>query len=252
MIIKFGDLTYQEIAEKASQGVLAIVPTGCTEQQGPHLPVDFDTWFVEQVCIESANVAAAKYNVQALVLPVTPFGPTPEHRNYGSGYIDISQSIFTALVHSILTSLAQQGFRRIIVWRGCGGHQLTEVIQQFNKAQQGKVKAFLPDWPYHDIWRRIGDPNVAGGHADSFCTSIALCLRPNAVRRDKIKDPVSLPVDWSDPNLDFTHYSQTGVIGDPTYATAELGATLWHEIIETVALIIRKIALDSTTYKEKA
>ena len=28
-------------------GCLAILPTGCREQQGPHLPVDFDTWFAE-------------------------------------------------------------------------------------------------------------------------------------------------------------------------------------------------------------
>jgi len=45
--MRYGDLTYEEIREGARQGWLAIVPTGCTEQQGPHLTVDFDTWFVE-------------------------------------------------------------------------------------------------------------------------------------------------------------------------------------------------------------
>jgi len=35
--MRFGDLTYLEIRERAEEGCLAIVPTGCTEQQGPHL-----------------------------------------------------------------------------------------------------------------------------------------------------------------------------------------------------------------------
>ena len=54
--MKYGDLTYEEIRDSARQDLLAIIPTGCTEQQGPHLPVDIDTWFVEQVC----NAASAK------------------------------------------------------------------------------------------------------------------------------------------------------------------------------------------------
>ena len=29
--MKYGDLTYEEIREKAGQGWLAIVPAGCTE-----------------------------------------------------------------------------------------------------------------------------------------------------------------------------------------------------------------------------
>ena len=87
--MRYGDLTYEEIRKRAQQGWLVIVPTGCTEQQGPHLPVDFDTWFTEQVCLAASEKAAEDYNVRSLVLPTIPFGPTPEHRNYGSGYIPI-------------------------------------------------------------------------------------------------------------------------------------------------------------------
>ena len=44
--MRFGELTYEEVRDKARAGLrpgeagwLAVVPTGCTEQQGPHLPV---------------------------------------------------------------------------------------------------------------------------------------------------------------------------------------------------------------------
>src|SRR5258707_1078326 len=36
--MRFGDCTYQEIAALAGQGAVAVVPPGCTEQQGPRLP----------------------------------------------------------------------------------------------------------------------------------------------------------------------------------------------------------------------
>jgi creatinine amidohydrolase len=87
--MRYGDLTYEQIRDCASAGWLVIVPTGCTEQQGPHLPVDFDTWFAEKLCVAASERAARDYQVRSLVLPAFPFGPTPEHRNYGSGYVDI-------------------------------------------------------------------------------------------------------------------------------------------------------------------
>ena len=83
--MKFGDLTYPQIRDYAASGCLVVVPTGCTEQQGPHLPVDTDTWFAETVCLAAADQARASYTLDVLVLPALPFGPTPEHRGFGSG-----------------------------------------------------------------------------------------------------------------------------------------------------------------------
>ncbi len=240
--MRYGDLTYEEIRDCAHQNWLAIVPTGCTEQQGPHLPVDFDTWFVEQVTLSASEKATSDYGVRSLVLPVIPFGPTPEHRNYGSGYIDIPPKIHDSLVLAILTSLAEQGFSRLVVWRGCGGHDLRDTVTQFNMEFPGEARAFLPGHPYHDVWCRVSDPSIAGGHADSFATSMALYLRPEAVRVEKVVDPQHGKVNWDDPEIDFSHYSSTGVIGDPTHASAELGAKLWQAVVGEVALVYKSIA----------
>lgn len=117
-----------------------------------------------------------------------------------------------------MTSLAEQGFGKIVVWRGCGGHD-----------------------PYHDIWCRLADASVPGGHADSFTTSIVLHLRPESVLKDKIVDPDHAPVDWSDPDLDFSLYSPTGVIGDPTHASAQLGAKLWEAVIAAAASTFQSV-----------
>ncbi len=242
--MRYGNLTYEEIREQAGEA-LAVVPTGCTEQQGPHLPVDIDTWFVDQVCNAASDRAARDHGVQSIVLPAIPFGPTPEHRNYGAGYVDLPVELHESLVASTLDSLAGQGFRRIVVWRGCGGHDLRDTVKRFNEAYGGASRAFLPGLPYHDVWCRTADPSIPGGHADSFVTSIALHLRPEAVRMDRIVDPGHEPVDWEDPDLDFADYSATGVIGDPTHASAELGARLWQAVVEEVAATLRSIAEDA-------
>ncbi|MBA3652891.1 MAG: creatininase family protein [Actinobacteria bacterium] len=54
------------------------VPTGCTEQQGRHLPVDFDSCFSEAVTVAAAAELDA-HNLPVVALPSLPFGPTPEH-----------------------------------------------------------------------------------------------------------------------------------------------------------------------------
>ncbi|GHO78370.1 creatininase [Ktedonobacter sp. SOSP1-85] len=238
---RFGDLTYQEIGKRAQQGWLAIIPTGCTEQQGPHLPVDFDTWFAETLMVAAAEKAAQDAAVQAVVLPAMPFGPTPEHRNFGSGFIDVPVSLHDALIEATLTSLVTQGFKRMVIWRGCGGHALNGVVERFNQMYQGKAQAFLPPHPFHEIWCRLADPMIPVGHADSFTTSISLYLRPETVRQEWITNPHSTEVDWNDPNLDFARYSSTGVIGDPTYASAELGKRLWEAVVEEAAQMLQEI-----------
>ena len=120
-------------------------------------------------------------------------------------------------------------------------------MKRFNETHGGRSTAFLPGHPYDKIWRRIADPSVPGGHADSFTTSIMLHLRPEAVRQDRIVDPKHGPLNWKDPDLDFASYSTTGVIGDPTHASSELGAKLWVAVVEEVAGTLQSIAGDSET-----
>ena len=119
--------------------------------------------------------------------------------------------------------MAEQGFRSIVVWRGCGEHRLQDAVDRFNAKFNPDSRACLPSLPYHDIWRRVADPEEPGGHADSFTTSIALYKRPATVRLECIPASTSREVNWNDRELDFTKYSDTGVIGDATKGSAEIG-----------------------------
>lgn len=234
--MRFGDLTYLEIKDKAAAGYLALVPTGCTEQQGPHLPVDNDSWF-----IETLTQTAAEQFGRALVLPTMPFGPTPEHRNYGSGFIDLPVHLHDAVYEHVLRSLAAQGFHKIVVWRGCGEHKLSDMVERFNAEGPQGAHAYLPDFQYYPAVCRVGEIDVPCGHAATYVTAIAMHRRPHTVRADRIEKSNSRPVRWDDPRPDFTKYSSNGVIGDPTYATPELGEALWNKAVEKVVTILRQI-----------
>lgn len=240
--MRFGELTYDEIAQGASQGAVAVLPTGCTEQQGPHLTVDNDTWFAEALTLEAAEQVAPE--VTAVVLPALPFGPTPEHRGFGAGFIDIPVVVFDAFVRSILDSLADQGFNRILVWRGCGGHDLRNVIRSFNTTRAGSARAFLPGHPFDRIWCSVGDASVPVGHADSFTTSIVMHRRPTALRKNRVPQDASLEPDWSDPSIDFSRYSSTGVIGSAAAASRQLGEQLWRASVDAVAELLRRVDAD--------
>jgi hypothetical protein len=144
---RFGDLTFEEVRSYVAAESLAIIPTGCTEQQGPHLSVDFDTRFAETLALAAAQKAVHDSGVLSVVLPALPFGPTPEHRGYRAGYIHLPAELHAEVVAHTLRSLAEQGFKKLLVWRGCGGHDLDKAVKQFNKEWSGRATAFLPRLP---------------------------------------------------------------------------------------------------------
>lgn len=215
--VRLARLTYQEIRRRADGGAMVLVPFGCTEQQGPHLAVGFDTWFTEELCIAAAEALGTEHGIDCLVVPVMPFGPTPEHRSFGAGYIDLPRPVHEAVATATLVSLAEQGFDTIVVWQGCGGHDLSVAVDGFNAGSTNRAIAHLPSHEFHEIWCRVGDPAVPGGHADSFTTSITLDRHPELVHPELVPGPSEEP-DWTDPNLDFRQYSESGVIGDARHA----------------------------------
>lgn len=227
--VLYGDKTWQELRDLASPGTVAIVPFGCTEQQSVHLPVDFDTWFAAALTAEAAERRDAAGRA-TLVLPTIPFGPTPEHRAFGAGFVDLPVPVHAAVARAAVLSLIGQGFRTIVLWRGCGGHDLSEVARSQYGTDDEPVQILLPEPPLPELWRQAGAPEVPGGHADSFTTSICLYRRPGAVRPQR-PVPSETP-DWTSPSLNFADYTSDGTIGDARFGSAETGRVLWGLCVE--------------------
>lgn len=94
--------------------------------------------------------------------------------------------------------------------------------------------------PFESIWREIG-PDVPGGHADSFTTSITMYLRPDSLRSERIPGPSRVP-DWTAPGLDFARYSESGVSDDPRHASIELGRKAWEQSVDWFSDYLLEVA----------
>lgn len=102
--IRFADLTRVELAEASDAGVTVLVPLGATEQHGPHLPADTDTFLAEQMCL-----ACAERLDDVLVAPAVPWGLSAGHLPLGAT-VTLRPQTYLELLLDIADSLIASGF----------------------------------------------------------------------------------------------------------------------------------------------
>lgn len=232
--IWFDKLTSPEVDSLDRERTILVLPTGCTEQQGPHLPMDADTFQVSLFLSEAAR-RARQEGIAVYLLPTLPYGPAEEHMAF-AGTITISFETHHRLVKDVLHSLARHGFRRLLVAMGCGGHHcLPAAMEARAELRQAgvdaKVWAIGPGTAYYEIAKQVFDWEPADIHAGEFPTSLFLLRRPDEVRRDKLG--VGRPFDASAvPDAWFTdEVDPQGFAGDTRRASAELGERLLEGVV---------------------
>src|SRR5919201_3525238 len=85
-------------------GELVFVPTGSTEQHGPHGPLSTDVIIPTEVCRRLAG------RLGALVAPAVSYGISAGHRGF-RGLAYVTSSTFISIVEDVAFSLAESGFR---------------------------------------------------------------------------------------------------------------------------------------------
>lgn len=91
-----------------------MLPLGCTEQHA-YLSLLTDSILAEKIAIDAAEPVAVP------VFPVLAYGLTPTFRAY-PGTVTLRFATYVKLVVELIESLAEQGFRRILVVNGHGGN----------------------------------------------------------------------------------------------------------------------------------
>lgn len=115
------ELTWEEVAQYLAADDIAIVPIGSTEQHGPAGTLGTDTY----VAIGLAEDAARRSNV--LVAPPIWYGESSHHMAL-PGTIAVRAETLLALVKDVCRSLAQHGFRKLILINGHKGSNLPPLI----------------------------------------------------------------------------------------------------------------------------
>jgi creatinine amidohydrolase/Fe(II)-dependent formamide hydrolase-like protein len=230
------DLTWTEVRDALATGkTTIIIPTGGTEQNGPHMVLGKHNYLVKYKAGE-----VAKRLGNALVAPVMAYVPEGEidpptgHMRF-AGTITTPQDVFVKVLEYAARSLKQHGFRDIALLGDSGGNQAaqTAVASALNKewaATPVRVHQLSDYYPGPgDDWLKaqgVTERDV-GSHASIHDTASLLLLNPSMIRPDKLA--AGKAGDGS------------GVVGNPALSTVEYGKRILEMQIEAAVRQIRAL-----------
>ena len=215
------DLTWAEVRDLVKSGTTTvIIGTAGTEQKGPHM-VDGEHKFVMEYAADKIARALGK----TLVAPVITYVPEgswdpPTGHMTKPGTITLPEDRFIELLVSAGRSLKSGGFKTILFLGESGGNRggMRAAADRLNELWKGEARALWIDDYYTKshadqnkyITEKLGiAADQIGGHANLLDTSEMLFVNPKHVRRNKIAPGGG--------------YANSGVSGDPTKSTPELG-----------------------------
>ena len=256
---RYGEMTWPEVKAAAARPCVAIVPIATLEDHGPHLPIDTDLLLCASVC----ELAAARAAGRAVLVPPVNHGYSPHHMDF-PGALTIGAHTFIDYVLDVCTSLAHHGFRRILIVNGHGSNTpFADVVARLCVVGTGALTAAVNYWAapgVREAAESLRESDAVGGmnHACEFETSLYLALRPDVVDMSKaVRELSHRPSKnyWTDliagdgPLAMMEHWSQlseSGVMGDPTKATAEKGRILLEAaangIVELVDEMLARVS----------
>ena len=217
------DLAWPDAAERAAAGAVLAVPLGATEQHGPHLPLSTDTDIAVVLCRRLASVRQ-----DVLIAPAVAYGSSGEHDGF-AGTLSIGQAAVEQLVLELGRS-ATKIFQHLLFVSAHGGNAepVHRAVRRL-RSRSRDVVLFQPRWP-------------RDAHAGRDETALQLAVDPARVRMDRAVVGDTRPLAVLMPQLS-THgvraVSPSGILGDPTDATATEGAALLDEL---AAELIRHVA----------
>ena len=241
-----GELTWPEAKKRFEEVDVALLPVGSIEQHGPHLPLDSDAFDAAYLALK---VAEACTDPKPLVLPLIPYGVSYHHEDF-SGTITVSPDTLSQLVYEIGMSAARNGITKLVIINGHGGNSpaLHFAAQMINRDAHIFTCVDTGETSDPDIDALAETPNDV--HAGEIETSTSLAVRPELV---KLKSARKFIPQFSSRYLNFTSkrrvdwyahiakISSTGVLGDPTKATAEKGKRMWDYMIKHLVELVEDI-----------
>jgi creatinine amidohydrolase len=173
-----GEMTNPEVEAFLESHHTVIVPTGATEQHGPHAPLLTDVLIPQEVARRVAP------SVGAVVAPPINYALSYPHVGF-TGLVHIRIPTFMALVEDLCLSFASAGFRRIVFLNG--HYDNTYAIAYACAMAAGKMPKEARAFPVN-YWDGMTPDESAeffglasGLHANAAETSAVLAINPKLV-----------------------------------------------------------------------
>jgi len=243
-------MTWPEVEEHLKACDIALVPIGSTEQHGPALPLSTDHYIATQFAYRAAEMVWDSHKV--VVTPTITFGFSPHHMEF-KGTITLSELTLSSLIADVCYSLAQHGFRKIILINGHGGNETA--ISNAMHDMQGNIdaKVYSVNW-----WSLVTDKlkdivTPPAYHACDMETSVAWYLEQRVLEDKRVDEPGKvlvpgfvIPDMLAPPPRVSTSYnmkeiSDSGVVGYSTKATKEKGKLIADAVLERLTSFIHEI-----------
>ena len=245
---RYDHLTWPEINEAVKDGCIVILPVGATEQHGPHLPLDVDHRLSYSICAEVARRSEGSI----LVMPPVCYGYCHHVMDF-PGTINIQMENFINYCLDITKSVAYHGFKKIVIVNGHGSNEpLVQLIARKTILLTDAVCAGFSWWHCaNKAFSAVRESELGGcAHACELETSVYLHLNPDLVKRELIRDELAsnlkdeetrewyaLDLAYSAPTSPIpwtSTYTDSGVIGRPTLASAEKGKVAFEAAVNEI------------------
>src|SRR5947199_9897488 len=173
-----GEMTNPEVEKFLETNHTIIIPTGATEQHGPHGPLRTDVLIPQEVARRVAP------HIGAAVAPPINYALSYPHVGF-TGLVHIRIPTFMALIADLCASFSASGFRRIIFLNGHYDNTYAIAYACADAAERmaAGVKAFPVNY-----WDGLTADEVAefsglknGMHANAAETSAVLATNPALV-----------------------------------------------------------------------
>lgn len=250
------DLTRYEATEALRVDPVLVLPLAATEQHGPHLPLSTDADIGYGILAEAFRRLEAGAPA-AYALPVVRVGTSEEHLD-AAGTLSVPPSTLQETIVGIGASLARSGVRRLVVCNTHGGNRAAlDVASLRLRRDHGMVviKAHSFRFPRPPGVELPEAEWTHGLHGGAVETAMMLHLRPDAVRRDRVSQFVSLGEDlaealehvgpegaaafaWLSDDL-----NPRGVVGNATLADAAMGRRFVEHYGQVLAEILKDAAV---------
>lgn len=231
--VRLGELTWREIETALDEGVrTVIVAVGSIEQHGPHLPLNMDTLDGDELARRIAESLG-----DALAAPTIRPGCSGHHMEF-PGTISVPPETLMDVIRSYCRSLDEHGFEHVVLVPTHGGNfgPVNTVAPDVGREIDASVIA-LADLDEH--MRLLNEGLDAAGidyeqdviHAGAAETAVVMAIDEGLVRVEEME--AGHEGDIAAARLlseGFKSITETGVLGDPSAATAEAG----ERIIERV------------------
>jgi creatinine amidohydrolase len=251
---RYGEMTWPEVKAVAREGRVAIVPIATLEDHGRHLPIDTDLRLCASVC----EAAAARAPDRIVLVPPINHGYSPHHLDF-PGAITIGAHTLIDYGVDVCRSLAHHGFRKILIVNGHGSNTpFVDVIARLAIVETGVLAAAVNYWAapgVREVAESLRESEKIGGmnHACEFETSLYLSLAPELVDMTQaVRELSHRPSKnyWGDliggdgPLVMMEHWSalsESGVMGDPTKASAEKGHALFEAAANGIVELVDEL-----------